>query len=114
MSAIPKPPTLRSQHPSVTPPDTPLLVAVSDAARLLGIGTTLAWDLVRSGDIPSIKLGRRVLVPRVALESLAHSHVSGIDQRPAADMGAPHPPNPGFYHDDAQFGPSPSGLTRPR
>ena len=70
MSATPKRPTLRSQHPLVNPPDNPLLVAVPDAARLLGIGTTLAWDLVRRGDIPSVKLGRRVLVPRVALEHL--------------------------------------------
>ncbi len=71
MPAITKHPTLHSQHPSVTPPDTPLLLAVPDAAHLLGIGTTLAWDLVRSGDIPSVKLGRRVLVPRAGLERLA-------------------------------------------
>ncbi len=70
MSAITKHPTLPSRHASITPPDTPLLVAVPDAARLLGIGTTLAWDLVRAGDIPSVKLGRRVLVPRAGLERL--------------------------------------------
>lgn len=71
---------LRPEHPSATPPDTPLLVAVPDAARLLGIGATLAWDLVRSGDIPSVKLGRRVLVPRVALERLG----GGLDARDSA------------------------------
>ncbi len=57
--------------PSVDPSDTPLLLAVPDAARLLGIGTTFAWELVRAGDLPSVKLGRRVLVPRAALERLA-------------------------------------------
>lgn len=71
MSATTKPLTRHVQHPPGAPPDTPLLVAVPDAARLLGIGTTLAWDLVRSGAIPSIKLGRRVLVPHAALERLA-------------------------------------------
>ncbi len=53
-------------------PPMPLLIAVPEAARLLGIGATLAWELVRLGRIPSIKLGRRVLVPRAGLERLAH------------------------------------------
>ncbi len=91
MSATIHHPTLPSQHPPVNLPDTPLLVAVPDAARLLGIGTTLAWDLVRSGDIPSVKLGRRVLVPRAALEHLAHPHVSGPDQEPVADTDSSGP-----------------------
>ncbi len=54
----------------------PLLISVPEAARLLGIGATLAWELVRLGRIPSIKLGRRVLVPRAGLELLAHVPIS--------------------------------------
>lgn len=73
MSATPKRPIARSQHPPVAPVDTPLLVAVPDAARLLNIGTTLAWDLVRAGELPSVKLGRRVLIPRAVLERLART-----------------------------------------
>ena len=114
MSAPTEHPTVRPQYPSVTPPDTPLLVAVPDAARLLGIGTTLAWDLVRSGDLPSVKLGRRVLVPRAALESLARHRVSGNDQRSGADTENFPPSTPQFYHGDAQLRPSSSGPTRPR
>ncbi len=38
---------------------------------LLGIGPTFAWELVRAGSIPSVKLGRRALVPSTALEHLA-------------------------------------------
>lgn len=70
--------SITTQHPALSTPQseayavaTPLLVAVPDAARLLGIGTTLAWELVRAGDIASVKLGRRVLIPRAALERLA-------------------------------------------
>lgn len=63
--------TLSPRQPAADAPNAPLLIAVPDAARLLGIGTTLAWDLVRTGEIPSLKLGRRVLVPRVALERFA-------------------------------------------
>ena len=91
MSATTQHPTPPSQRPPVNLPDTPLLVAVPDAARLLGIGTTLAWDLVRAGGIPSVKLGRRVLVPRAALEHLAHPHASEPGQVPATDKDTPHP-----------------------
>lgn len=46
-------------------------VRVEEAAARLGIGRTLAWKLVRAGRIPSIRLGKRVLVPVRALERLA-------------------------------------------
>lgn len=50
--------------------ETRLLVSVPEAAELLSIGTTFAWELVHEGAIPTIKLGRRVLVPRSSLEQL--------------------------------------------
>jgi excisionase family DNA binding protein len=49
--------------------DEPLLVSVKDAARLLGIGRDAAYSLVREGTLPSIRLGRRILIPRGALEA---------------------------------------------
>jgi excisionase family DNA binding protein len=51
--------------------DMPLLVSVPEAARLLGVGKTFAWTLVHSGSVPTVRLGKRVLVPRAALERLA-------------------------------------------
>ena len=56
------------------PDETPLLVSVPTAARLLGVGTTFCWELVRSGDISSVRLGRRVLIPRWALEEMIRAH----------------------------------------
>ncbi len=50
--------------------DTRLLISVPEAAELLSIGTTFAWELVHQGTIPSVKLGRRVLIPRHSLERL--------------------------------------------
>jgi excisionase family DNA binding protein len=58
--------TPRQRRPD--PLETPLLLSVPRAARLLGIGVTFAWELVHAGAIPSVRLGRRVLVPRTALE----------------------------------------------
>jgi len=52
-------------------------VSVSEAARILGISRAHAYDCVRTGDLPSIALGRRVVVPRQALEELLASGSSG-------------------------------------
>ncbi len=58
--------------------DRPLLVAVPQAARRLGISPRLAWDLVRSGALPSVRLGkRRRLVPVAALHRLAEDLNAG-------------------------------------
>ncbi len=45
-----------------------LTYTVPEAAALLGIGTTLAKELIRTGELRSIKIGRRRLVARADLE----------------------------------------------
>ena len=45
-------------------------LTVAEAARVLGIGRNLTYELVRRGELPSLKLGSRVVIPRVALERL--------------------------------------------
>ncbi len=45
-----------------------LTLAVEQAGKLLGISRAHAYDLARTGEIPSVKLGKRVVVPRRALE----------------------------------------------
>lgn len=49
----------------------PELLFVSEAAAWLGIGKTLAYELVQRGDLPSVKLGRLVRVTRDGLVALA-------------------------------------------
>ena len=51
----------------------PLTISVEDAARLLGISRGLAYEAVRRGEIPVIRLGRRLLVPRLRLLELVGS-----------------------------------------
>jgi excisionase family DNA binding protein len=67
----------------------PLLVSVPRAAQLLGIGLTLAWELVHAGAIPSLRLGRRALVSRAVLEELARAGTSFVEQ-----TGNHVPPSP--------------------
>jgi excisionase family DNA binding protein len=50
-----------------------LVMTVEEAARLLGISRGLAYELVRRGDIPALRLGRRLVVPRHRLLALVES-----------------------------------------
>ena len=43
---------------------------VEEAAAILGISRGSAYGLARKGVLPTIRLGRRLLVPRRALERL--------------------------------------------
>ena len=44
-----------------------LAFSVEETGRLLGISRDLAYDLVARGELPSLRLGRRIVVPRRAL-----------------------------------------------
>jgi excisionase family DNA binding protein len=45
-------------------------MTITEAARLLGIGRASAYEAARRGEIPTIRLGRRWLVSRSALDRL--------------------------------------------
>jgi excisionase family DNA binding protein len=49
-----------------------LAVSVTEAAGMLGISRTLAYELIHRGELPVIQLGRRLVVPIVALEALVN------------------------------------------
>lgn len=46
-----------------------LAYSVEETARLLSISRAYAWTLVRSGDLPSVRIGGRVLVRRSRLDA---------------------------------------------
>jgi excisionase family DNA binding protein len=52
---------------SIALPPTKLLLTVEEAADRLGIGRTLAYALVKSGDLESVQIGRLRRVPADAL-----------------------------------------------
>jgi excisionase family DNA binding protein len=47
-----------------------LTMSVTEAARALGIGKTSAYSAIERGEIPSVRIGGRILVPRAALARL--------------------------------------------
>lgn len=52
-------------------------VSVADAARLLGISRSLAYECVRRGELPSIRLGARIVVPATAIDEILASATNG-------------------------------------
>jgi len=50
--------------------DLPPILTVEQTAKVLGISRGLAFAAVRAGDIPSIRIGRRILVPRDRLRQM--------------------------------------------
>ena len=47
-----------------------MTVTVEEAATILGVGRNKAYEAARSGEIPAIRIGKRLLVPRAALKRL--------------------------------------------
>jgi excisionase family DNA binding protein len=47
--------------------------SIDETGRILGIGRSAAYAAVARGEIPSIRVGKRLLVPREALRRLLES-----------------------------------------
>jgi excisionase family DNA binding protein len=45
-------------------------VTITEAAKTLGVSRNKAYEAARRGEIPTIKIGKRILVPLAALERL--------------------------------------------
>ncbi|MEO8696404.1 MAG: helix-turn-helix domain-containing protein [Acidimicrobiales bacterium] len=84
------------------------LYTVTEAARLLGVGRSTMYELVRRGDVSSLRLGRKVLISRSTLEALL-----GFPPPTPAELAEISPsrplPLPGRGHDEA---PTESGAGR--
>ena len=66
------------------------VLTVEEAGRVLGLGRSASYDAVRRGDIPSIRIGHRLVVPTRALERLLETGTSQeVDRQPVAksDVG---------------------------
>lgn len=56
-----------------------LCISVPEAAKLLGISRGLAYQMAQCGKLPAVRFGRRLLVPRGALERMLNEvHDRGL------------------------------------
>lgn len=63
-----------------------LVYSVEEAGALLDLGRSGSYEAARRGQIPTIRIGRRLLVPKAALDRLLAE--AG---RPEAVEGGPRP-----------------------
>jgi excisionase family DNA binding protein len=58
---------------NTTPGSSRLLLSLPEAADVLHIGRTRLRDVIDAGDLETVRIGRRVLVPTDAVESFVRS-----------------------------------------
>ena len=62
------------------PPRSRLTLTVEEAAQLLGISRASAYEAIRRREIPSLRIGKRILIPRSQLERLIDVDSSTADE----------------------------------
>ncbi len=60
---------------------TAVLLPAEPAFELLGLGRTKGWELIRSGELPTVRVGRRRLIHRRDLEAFA-ARLAGHETAP--------------------------------
>jgi len=61
----------------------PLLLKAPEVAKLLGLGRSKVFAMVAAGELPVVRIGRSVRIPRHALEAWIREQTTEIRQ--AAD-----------------------------
>jgi excisionase family DNA binding protein len=57
----------------------PSTLSVPEAAAQLGISRSHAYDLVRAKELPHLRLGRRIVIPRAQLEAWILDHGERVE-----------------------------------
>jgi excisionase family DNA binding protein len=57
--------------------DDQLLLTVPEAAKVLRVSRAFTYELIARGDLPVVRLGRRVLIPREELERHVRASIAG-------------------------------------
>ena len=71
-----------------------LLLTVEQAAKLCQISRGLAYDLISRGQLPHIRLGRVLRIPRHGLEQwIAHQAMVGLPSAPPDAVDFPQQPS---------------------
>ena len=54
----------------------PMLYDVMSAAKIIGLGRSKTWELISTGQLDSVRVGTRRLVPRQALDRFVADLIS--------------------------------------
>jgi excisionase family DNA binding protein len=67
----------------------PAVYTIPEAAVVLGIGRNQAYAAAASGDIPTIRIGKRILVPKAAIDTLLNRPLDAPAVPPVAQGPRP-------------------------
>lgn len=68
-----------------------LTFSVTEAARVLGISRTTAYECVRTGELRAVRLGRRLVVPKIAITELLAGPAAAVEMTDRPDVSAVGP-----------------------
>jgi excisionase family DNA binding protein len=71
-----RPPGRNAEAETLTPAANPRVWTVSEAAVLLGVSRAHAYELVARGQLRHVRLGRRVVVPKRAVDELLEARTA--------------------------------------
>ena len=57
-------------------PVEPICVRINDAARIIGVGRTKLYELISSGELETVKIGKATRVTTASLRDLVRRQVS--------------------------------------
>ena len=82
----------------------PLVVSVAVAAEMLDVSDDLVYELIEREQLPCLRLGRRRLIPRRAIELLVESAMSGFQPEIALSVLACQAPLPNLQRGADRLG----------
>ncbi len=67
----------------------PYAMSPADAARWIGVSRSTLYRLIQSGEIPTVKVGRRTVLPTHHLEAFVNGRTTSPPKHSAAPAMAP-------------------------
>ena len=56
----------------------PLLLNVKQLAELLGVYDSSVYELIQEDDFPSLRIGKRIVIPKEELRKWISAHTKGV------------------------------------
>ena len=56
----------------------PLLLNVKQLADLLGVSDSSVYELIQEDDFPSLRIGKRIVIPKEELRKWISAHTKGV------------------------------------
>ena len=56
----------------------PLLLNVKQLADLLGVSDSSVYELIQEDDFPSLRIGKRIVIPKGELRKWISAHTKGV------------------------------------